>query len=132
MTKKQKEKQIIGIVFLVLSVLCAGLYVWLSSPATWTGFIGDLAEAGKESEIPFADLVFGTTSELALGAADLLAALCALLLAVLGWILSLGTTLLSANLPWKIAGGVGMLLHVVLLVMCIVGNLELFRALITF
>ena len=128
MTKKQKEKQIIGIVFLVLSALCVGLYVWLSSSETWAGFVAKLAEAGAEKKIPFTDLA----SDLALGASDLFAALSALLLAVLGWILSLGTTLLCSKLPLKIAGGAGMALHVTLLVVCIVRNLELLRALITF
>ena len=128
MTQKQKEKQILGIVFLVLTVLCAGLYAWLSSPASWEGFVARLAETGTENQIPFTDLV----SSIAQSASALFAALSALLLAFLGWILALGTTLLCTQLPLKIAGGVGIALHVTLLVVCIVRYMDVFGALLAF
>ncbi len=118
MTQKQKFWHKIGIVFLALSLLCAVLYAVLavvySNLETPTPEGGDpLAAAGA------ALYVFSIVYMCVLGS---------LILSVLGASLSLGTVLFCMSKPWKIAGGVGIALHVGLLIAFFVRYGELLKS----
>lgn len=112
MTQKQKFWHKIGIVFLALSLLCAVMYLWLSSQNSWEQIIEHAADTDAEAAKPIVDLVSG----LAMNFTEWLGAMSGLLLSLLGAILALGTVLFCMGKPWKIAGGAGIALHVGLLI----------------
>lgn len=128
MTQKQKFWHKTGIVFLTLSLLCAVMYLWLSSQNSWAQIIEHAADTDAEAAKPIVDLVSG----LAMNFTEWLGAMSGLLLSLLGAILALGTTLLCMDRVWKIAGGVGIALHVGLLVWFVVRYLELIKLLFAF
>ena len=128
MTQKQKFWHKIGIVFLTLSLLCAVMYLWLSSQNSWAQIIERATDTDAEAAKPIVDIVSG----LAMNFTEWLGAMSGLLLSLLGAILALGTTLLCMGKAWKIAGGVGIALHVGLLVWFVVRYLEFIRLLFAF
>lgn len=128
MTQKQKFWHKTGIVFLALSLLCAVMYLWLSSQNSWAQIIEHAADTDAEAAKPIVDLVSG----LAMNFTEWLGAMSGLLLSLLGAILALGTTLLCMGKVWKTIGGVGIALHVGLLVWFVVRYLEFIRLLFAF
>lgn len=128
MTQKQKFWHKTGIVFLTLSLLCAVMYLWLSSQNSWAQIIEHAADTDAEAAKPIVDLVSG----LAMNFTEWLGAMSGLLLSLLGAILALGTTLLCMDRVWKIAGGACIALHVGLLVWFVVRYLELIKLLFAF
>lgn len=122
MTQKQKFWHRTGIFFLVLSVLCIGLYAWIavaySNLETPTPEGGDPLAAAGAALYGFV-MVYGCV-------------LGSLILSVLGAILALGTSLLCANKPWKIAGYCGIGVHLVLLALFFVRYGEFLKTLFFF
>ena len=112
MTQKQKTWHKIGIVFLALSLVCAVLYIWFSTQDAWAWLIGTIAGPDTEDSNP----LIGFAATLAIGFTEWMGAMGGLLLSLLGAILSLGTVLWCMGKPFKIAGGVGIALHIGLLI----------------